>query len=317
MMADRDRIERIIKSSVGQIVAMEYKDHAWLCQVIIPKNIPGRMTFLKRTFADLEVLQQEGTSFYVRIPTKGAKESAQEVVATRPTNWQPPVKPQKVEIEHQPLVTQRILSLEDQLYRLGKFYSNVFHTEIRAQMIDPSRARITFEQEFTYPFRHPFLDILPALLPSLVPIGIYTEEIGRKSRTALYLGEPGQRPRVEHNGLYIFIDGAYRAGIGCYGVRYQAPNEPEAYLAGALNTRDSNGAELGGMLSALAHLNDDVQDVHIYTDSTYVVHWLDTRGKAWLEQAGLRHGTVRVHHIGRDDNVAHVLANNLIRRLFS
>ncbi len=295
---------------------MEFRDYAWLCHVIIPKNIDGRLNFMQRTFPQMSVLERQGTNVYVKIPTEKPKGTAQKVVATRPANWQPPVKPELVELEHQPNVTQRILPVDEQIYRLGQIYAALFGDEIRLQMIEPKRARITIEQELVYPFSHPFLDLLPSLLPSLVPIGIYAEEIGRKSRTALYLGEPGQRPDVDHEGVYIYIDGAYRSGIGCYGVRYQAPRQPEAYLAGAMNTRDSNGAELIGILSALAHLDPEIQNVNIYTDSTYVVNWMQNQGKAWLERARDRHGSISVHHIGRDDNVAHVLANNLIRRLF-
>jgi ribonuclease HI len=297
---DRDRIESVVKSSIGSVVSIEQEDDVWRCRLNVPRNVEARLNSLKKTFPGLRLVNQEGSAIECLIPMrKNRRRSPQSRIVISDTNTPT--------ADH-----------EDLLRRLAELYETFFEDTGEVMRIDDQHYKLTFGGDLVFPFHHPFMALLSALSPDLTPVAITTEHLGGQKRTAIYLSTKDERPKTPAAGVSVFIDGSYREGIAAYGVCYSMAGQPSAYLVGAVNGLDSNGAELMAFLQALAHLDDTAHDVVIYTDSTFVTEWASDGGQPWVDRAKARHIGVRVQLIKRDDNgAAHALANKFLSRLFA
>jgi hypothetical protein len=302
VVIDRERIEFIVKSNVGTLISAEQEGDMWRCHLTVPRNIEGRLSSLKKTFPGLRIVKREGPDVHLLIPVyKNRRRSAENRTGSK----------QAASPVLQPSMRENLLR------RLTELYETFFEEPGEVLRIDDSHFKLTFSGDLIFPFYHPFVALLEAIAPDLTPAAVTTEHYGDQKRTSIYLSTTDERPKIQKNGVTIFIDGSYREGIGAYGVCYSMEGQPSAYLVGAVSGIDSNGAELMAFLQALAHLDETAQDVVIYTDSTFVTDWAANGGQVWLDKARARHINVRVQYIGRDNNgAAHALANKFLSRLF-
>ncbi|MDZ4763474.1 MAG: RNase H family protein [Chloroflexota bacterium] len=320
-MIERERIEQIVKSNVGTLITAEIDGDVWRCHLQIPKNVTGRLSSLKSTFPNLEVVKRDGSDVHITIPVSAQKprrrarssSAAPERAAPKiapssnrraivPTRSMPPILPQ---------------SWEPLLFRLSELYETFFDEPGEVLRIDDSHYKLTFAGDMNFPFEHPFMSLLTAIIPYLTPVAVSTEHYGLQKRTSIYLSTSDERPRAPENGIVIYIDGSYQQGVGAYGVCYYKGGHPSGYLVGALQGADNNGAELMAFLQAIAHLDSRAQDVTIFTDSMYVTEWAANEGREWMERAQNRHIRISVQLVKRDANpAAHALAYNFLMRLF-
>lgn len=314
-MADIAKIELVVKSSIGQLVTAEQVGDFWCCQLMIPKNVDGRLQALGKAFPGMIIDSRSNKGAVVRIPAHKNQ---------RPSNHTPelwsqprPLIAQRAEILH-PTYDIRVLTSSDQVRRLAQLYEGIFGQPCEVQTLDEGRIKAMLLEPFTYPFQHPLLALMTPLLPTLAPVAYASEQVGHKPKTSIFLAKPEDaRPRHTQQQVIVHIDGAFRDGIGCYGVRYLMDGHPPAYLSGAMNCRDSNAAEVMAFLQALAHLHETARNIAIYTDSNYLTLWVQNGGAEWMQRAIARHGSVTVQRVSRDENkAAHTLANRLITRLF-
>lgn len=312
-MADIAKIELVVKSSVGHLVAAEQVNDYWRCHIHIPRNIEGRLKAMQKAFPEMEVESRLNKDVIIRIPapranTNGGQPAVPVFGPPRPT----------ITINGMPTlpIDGGVLSLEDQAQELAQLYRAFFAASCEAAVLEGGRLRITFQEPLRFPSRHPFLALIPRLLPDYTVVAQSAENMGRQRTNALFLAKAAEVPRYNYKHVLIHIDGSYRDGMAAYGVRYMMTGQPPAYLAGAVNSKDSSGAELIAFLEALAHLDPAVQNLAIFTDSGYVLSWIKHDGRAWMEEALKKHGSVRVQHIQREENkAAHTLANKLMARL--
>lgn len=315
-MADIAKIELVVKSSIGQLVTAEQVGDFWRCHVYIPKNVEARIKAFSKAFPDLIVDEHNGKNVIVRIPAQ----KHQRPNSNTPELW----TEQRPQIAEPARDLRLILpdtpnfSTGEQLKRIAGLYEAVFGKPCEVQTLDEGRTKVTLLEDFAYPFTHPLLALAQPLMPALVPVAYASEHVGRKPKTSIFFAKPDPREPLPYQQVIIHIDGAFRDGVACYGVRYLMHGQPPAYLSGAMNCRDSNAAELIAFLQAVAHLDARVQNVAIFTDSTYLMAWLRNDGRDWHDRAIAKHGAVTVQHVKRDENkAAHTLANRLITRLFS
>jgi hypothetical protein len=304
---ERERIEAIIKASIGELISATLEDDLWKVNVRIPKNIDARLRALKSAFPAMQLLKRDGTDVWVTIPvSKLGRRSGRAVNHNRltPTNPLGAV----VTPEAREMLLRRIVEL----------YQTLFDEPSEVVRLDDQHYRLTFAGDMTYPYSHPLLALLPSMIPDLTPVAVSTEHFGTHKRTTLYLSTADERPKGPGHGIAVYIDGSHRDGVGAYGVCYYRGGHPTGYLVGAVNGLDSNAAELMAFLQALAHLDDTAHNVTLYTDSTYVLDWTKGEGQRWMERAISRHITVNVQLIKREANpTAHQLAYSFLNRLFA
>lgn len=314
-MIDKSRIEKVIKSSVGRLESADLIHNVWHCLIHIPKNVDARLGTLQKAFPNMHIKRRNGNEVLCLIPS-----DRQAPIEHNNPMLHPSVIAQrmKVAVNGGLQVTPGTLPLDQQITRLVEVYEAIFERECEIQMIDETRLRLGFEEDLKYPYQNPLLTLLPRLLPGQVPVAISTDHLTQRPNTSVYIAPQHEVVPHQFKHVVINIDGGFRDGIGCYGVRYLMTGHPPAYLSGAVNCRDSNGAELIAFLQALAHLDASVQNVLIYTDSTFVRSWVTGEGQQWFARALERHGQVTLRWISREDNkAAHSLANKALRRLFS
>ncbi|MDX1991782.1 MAG: ribonuclease H family protein [bacterium] len=318
-MADIAKIELVVKSSVGHLVAAEQIGDVWRCHIHIPRNVEARLRGMSKAFPEMEIESQLGKDVIVRIPAQknGTAAIVPDSNEPAPAFDRPrPAITLNTSLSDTHFPSERVLPPDEQVRRLGKLYESFFASTCDVQMMEGGRVRVNFEEALRYPSTHPFLALLPRLT-DLVPVAYAGEQLGRQPKFSIYLAKPEQRMRYRYDHVLIHIDGSYRDGVGAFGARYLMTGHPPAYLSGALNVKDSSGAELLAFLQALAHLDASARNLAIFTDSGYVLSWIKHEGRPWLEQAIKKHGSVRVQHVHREENrAAHSLANRMMSRLF-
>jgi hypothetical protein len=303
---ERERIEAIIKASIGELMSATLEDDLWQVNIRIPKNIDARLRALKSAFPAMYLVKRDGSDIWVTIPVnKNGRRNGRGNGNRRALT--PSLPRAAVTPEAREMLLQRIVEL----------YKSVFDEPGEVMRLDDHHYRLTFTGDMTYPYQHPLIALLPSLIPDLTPVAVSTEHFGTQKRTTIYLSTADERPKGPGHGIAVFIDGSHRDGVGAYGVCYYRGGHPTGYLVGAVSGLDSNATELMAFLQALAHLDDTAQNVTLYTDSTYVLDWTKGEGQRWMERAISRHITVNVQLIKRDSNPsAHQLAYNFLSRLF-
>lgn len=310
-MADISKIELVVKSSVGHLVAAEQVNDYWRCHLHIPRNVDGRLKGMHKAFPDMQIESRMGKDVIVRIPAPRTSEGQPAIPV-----FAQPRSAITLDGVNSLAIDGALLSLEDQAQELVRLYRTFFNAACEAQVLEGGRLRVTFQEPLRFPMQHPFLALTPRLLPDYVPVAYSGENLGQQRTTSIFLAKSEADLRYQYKHVLIHIDGSYRDGAAAYGVRYMMTGHPPGYLAGAVNSKDSSGAELIAFLQALAHLDSSVQNLAIFTDSGYVLSWIKNDGRLWMEQALKKHGSVRVQHIHREENkAAHSLANKLMARL--
>lgn len=305
-MIERERIEAIIKASIGELMNATLEDDLWQVNIRIPKNIDARLRALKSAFPGMHLVKRNGSDILVTIPVnKHGRRNGRGTDSRRALT--PSLPRAVVTPEAREMLLQRIVEL----------YESFFDEPGEVMRLDDQHYRLTFAGDMTYPYQHPLISLLPSMIPDLTPVAVSTEHFGTQKKTTIYLSMTDERPKGPGHGIAVFIDGSHRDGVGAYGVCYYRGGHPTGYLVGAVNGLDSNATELMAFLQALAHLDDTAQNVTLYTDSTYVLDWTKGEGQRWMERAISRHITVNVQLIKRDSNPsAHQLAYNFLSRLF-
>jgi ribonuclease HI len=298
---ERDRIESIIKNSVGTLINIEQVDEIWQCQVQIPRNVDSRLSVLKRSFPQMQVVGRDGPIVQLSIPLYKNRRPLAAPEAAPPSR---------------PLAVPTSSAIEEVLERLAGLYEMIFGQPGEVLKVDAQHFRVVIPGDLTFPFRHPFLALQTAILPSVYLAAVYTERLGRSSRTTLYFSTRDERPKGDETGVTITIDASHRQNISSYAACYTMPGQPRAYLVGAVNGLDNNAAELLAFMEALAHLDTTAQNVTVFTDSMYVRDWAHGPGYEWIERAEARHIAVRVQQVPRQQNdAAHQLAYKFLSRL--
>lgn len=311
----KDYVERVINSSVGKLVSIEEKDNLWHCRILVPRNIEGRLNFLKRTFPNIQVRREAPDQALCLIPIERDSSATDAVLATLPPDW--------LRADASSSLTFRVedsgehrLSVDEQARQLSSLYETMFEMPCHYERLE-KRLKFRFPVPMTYPFQHPFTALLPRFLPEYTPVAVHGERHGDRTNTSLYLADRSEHLNYAPMFLAVHIDAAFRDGVGAYGIRYMTANQPAGYLTGIINCKDSTSAELAGLLYAMAHLHIEARQVVIYTDSEYVIGWTQGEGQAWMRRAVARHKDIHLRQIGRDRNkAAHSLASKLLRRWF-
>lgn len=323
-MIKRERIEKIVKSSVGQLIYIKKEHGIWLCEIKVPRDPDRRIKPLQGAFPHAEIrVSYEDNLILCAIPQdeQPMNGNVPEAFLARshqhksPSNFARALIKHEVGNEATPVTASDAtpLSLQAQINQIAGLYSMVFDDPCEAT-IEGKFIKFVFQRPLRYPFGGEILSLIDRYLPGYSSAGVYGENVGNSDTTALFFASGVRTPSYDHDFVTIHIDGGHRDKIGAYGVRYLLKDHLPGYLAGVINSENAGNTELAAFLNAVAHLDQSVPRVQIFTDSTFVIHWLRKDGKAWMDRLQKRHKEIKIQHIPRSNNhAAHQLATRMLK----